>query len=109
MFALLRDPDQLERLKADPSLIESAVEELLRYDGPVQRTDRIAHHDIEVGGASIRQGERVTVSLGAANRDPAQFPEPDRLDAARANNRHLAFGGACITVWARRWHGSRPR
>jgi pimeloyl-[acyl-carrier protein] synthase len=93
LLALLRHPDQLAKLRADPSLIHGAVEELLRYDGPVQRTGRVAHADVEVGGVSIRQGERVTVFLGAANRDPAQFPEPDRLDITRADNHHLAFGG----------------
>lgn len=93
MLALLRHPGQLERLRADPGLIQSAVEELLRYDGPVQRTGRITHGDVEVGGVSIPQGQRVAAFLGAANRDPAYFPEPDRLDVARANNHHLSLGG----------------
>jgi len=93
MLALLRHPDQLARLRADPSLIQSAVEELLRYDGPVQRTGRLGLEDAEVGGQRVQAGESVTAFLGAANRDPVQFADPDRLDVARSNNHHLAFGG----------------
>ncbi|MFN2503298.1 MAG: cytochrome P450 [Acidimicrobiales bacterium] len=91
MLALLRHPDQLQRLRDDPSLIRSAVEELLRYDSPVQFTARITTSDVEVGGEAIPAGEQVIVLVGAANRDPAQFPEPDRLDLSRAENRHLSF------------------
>jgi cytochrome P450 len=93
MFALLRHPDQLATLRAEPALIGSAIEELLRYDGPVQRTGRVALADVEIGGSVIRRGERVSVLLGAANRDPDRFAEPDRLDIARGDNHHLAFGG----------------
>jgi cytochrome P450 len=92
-LALLRHPDQLTRLRDDPSLIRTGVEELLRYDGPVHVTARIATSDVEIGGETIHAGEQAVAILGAANRDPEQFPDPDRLDVARTPNRHLAFGG----------------
>lgn len=91
LLALMRHPDQLARLRADPDLIRFAVEELLRYDSPVQATFRIAREETSIGDVPIGRGERVTVVLGAANRDPAQFPEPDRLDLGRTDRRHLAF------------------
>jgi cytochrome P450 len=91
-LALLRHPDQLRRLRAAPGLIGSAVEELLRYDGPVQRTARVPSEDIVLGGRTIPKGELVMPFIGAADRDPAQFPEPDRLDIGRTDNRHIAFG-----------------
>lgn len=92
LLALLRHPDQLTALRGDPSLIPSAVEELLRYDGPVQRTGRIPHADVEIGGKKIAPGEMVVALIGAANRDPARFPDPDRLDITRRDNDHIAFG-----------------
>lgn len=91
VLALLKHPDQLERLREDPSLIQSAVEELLRYESPVQAISRIAVEDIELQGKTIKSGQQVIVYLGAANRDPDQFPQPDQLDIARPENRHLAF------------------
>jgi cytochrome P450 len=90
--ALLRHGDQLERLRRDPGLIGSAVEELLRFDGPVQRTARIPSEDVVFGGHTIPKGEMVMPFIGAADRDPAQFPDPDHLDIGRGDNRHIAFG-----------------
>jgi cytochrome P450 len=92
MLALLRHRDQLERLQRDPGLITTAVEELLRFDGPVQRTARIPSEDVTLGGHTIAKGEMVMPFIGAADRDPAQFPDPDRLDIGRSDNRHIAFG-----------------
>ncbi len=92
ILALLDHPEQWERLRHHPSLIPSAVEEFLRYDGPVQSVVRVAAEDIELDGKRIRQGERIFSMLIAADRDPRQFPRPDRLDVARQDNRHIAFG-----------------
>jgi len=91
-LALLRHPGELRRLRGDPRLVPSAVEELLRYDGPVQRTARIPSEDVVIRGRTIRAGDMVMPFIGAADRDPEQFPEPDRLDLGRADNRHIAFG-----------------
>jgi len=91
-LALLRHPDQLRRLREDPALIGGAIEELLRFDGPVQRTARIPSEDVTIAGHKIAAGEMVMPFIGAADRDPAQFPEPDRLNITRAENRHVAFG-----------------
>jgi pimeloyl-[acyl-carrier protein] synthase len=91
-LALLRHPDQLRLLRERPELIGTAVEELLRFDGPVQRTARIPSEDITIDGRTIPKGELVMPFIGAADRDPAQFPDPDRLDITRADNRHVAFG-----------------
>ena len=92
LLALLRNRDQWERLRADPSLARTAVEELLRYDGVVKAMLRWAKEDVEVGGKTIKEGDRILLSLFGANRDPAKFPEPDRLDVARHPNPHVAFG-----------------
>jgi len=91
-LALLRHPDQLRRLRDNPALIGSAVEELLRFDGPVQRTARIPSEDVIIDGHTIAKGEMVMPFIGAADRDPAQFRDPDRLDIGRSDNRHIAFG-----------------
>jgi cytochrome P450 len=92
VLSLLRNPDQLERLRANLSLIPSAVEELLRYESPSQHTGRLAPEDTELGGKQIRKRQAVMAVMAAANRDPERFPDPDRLDIARKDNRHLAFG-----------------
>jgi len=92
MLALIRHPDQMQRLREDPSLLRTAVEELLRYDSPVQIDGRTVLEDMEIGGVPIAAGQQVVGLLGAANRDPAQFDRPDELDIGREDNRHLAFG-----------------
>jgi cytochrome P450 len=92
MLALLRHPDQLKLLRDDPSLTAGAVEELLRYDSPVQITSRVAGEDMTLAGEPLRRGDILLGLIGAANRDPAQFPDPDRLDVRRPDNKHLAFG-----------------
>jgi cytochrome P450 len=94
LLSLLRHRDQLERLQADPPLITSAVEELLRYESPSQHTARLAPADVELDGRVIRKRQAVIAVMGAANRDPERFPDPDRLDLGRPDNRHLAFGWA---------------
>jgi cytochrome P450 len=91
--ALLRHPGELAKLRARPGLVVSAVEECLRYDGPIILTGRVLHADVEFGGKTIPKGARVWAMLAAANRDPEAFPEPDRFDVERAPNEHLAFGG----------------
>jgi len=93
-LTLLRYPDSLEQLRTHPEIVASAVEELLRYESPVQHTARIASADMELGGKNIRKGAKVVAALAAANRDPNRFPDPDRLDLLRSDNRHLAFGWA---------------
>jgi cytochrome P450 len=92
-LALLRNRDQLRLLQDDPSMMRGAIEELLRFDAPVQLTGRIPLEDLEFGGKTIRKGQQVVALVGAANRDPAQFEEPDRLDLGRVDVRHIAFGG----------------
>ena len=92
LTALLSHPDQAARLRQDPALLPTAIEELLRYESPVQWTSRIAKEAIAVNGLQIEAGQFVVLGLGAANRDPAQFTDPDRLDLTRREGRHLAFG-----------------
>jgi cytochrome P450 len=92
VLALLRHPDERRRLADDPSLMRTAVEEFLRYDSPIQATDRVATADCEIGGHAIRKGQLVGLILGAANRDPEQFDAPERFDVGREKNDHLAFG-----------------
>ncbi len=94
LFSLLQRPEQQTLLTADPALMPSAIEELLRFESTTQYTGRIAPHQIELGGKVIRQGDSVTAVLAAANRDPARFPQPDELDLTRADNRHIAFSWA---------------
>ncbi len=94
LLTLLRHPAERARLDADPALMPSAVEELLRYESPSQQTMRLAPTDVELGGCAIAAGQPVIAVLAAANRDPDRFPDPDRLDLGRQDNRHLAFGYA---------------
>jgi cytochrome P450 len=94
LLALLKSPDQRDKLTEDPSLLKNAVEEMLRYDAPAQFINRIAREDVEVGGVRIQAGQNILAVIGAANRDPRVFPEPDTFDIERPNAiRHLAFGG----------------
>jgi cytochrome P450 len=98
-LALLSDPEKAEMLRALPELMPEAIEELLRYGGPSRAQFRRAAEGLALGGAAIAKGDRVALMLAAANRDPEQFPEPDRLDFRRGSPRHLAFGDgrhACI-------------
>jgi cytochrome P450 len=92
LLALVRNPDQLDRLRADRSLLRTAVDELLRYDSPVQITARTAYEDILLGDECIDAGTTVLALLGAANRDPARFNDPDRLDVGRSEAPPLSFG-----------------
>src|ERR1700735_2164749 len=94
VLTLLRNPDELEQLRADSSLIPSAVEELLRYESPSQHTARLAPDNVELGGRKILKRQADIAVMGAANRAPERFPDPDRPDLARKDNRHLAFGWA---------------
>ena len=92
LLSLLQHPEQLALLRSDLSLLPSAVEELLRYESPIQYTTRLAPDDLELGGKLIRKRQAVIAVLGAANHDPSRFPDPERLDIMRKDNRHLAFG-----------------
>ena len=92
LLTLMRNPEQLARLRDNPSLIPSAVEELLRYESPSQHTGRIAREDVQMGGKQVRKGQAVMAIMAAANRDPERFSEPDRLILDRTDNKHLAFG-----------------
>jgi cytochrome P450 len=93
IWLLLKNPGELAKLKADPSLINTCVEEVLRYESPVDITGRIAPRDIEVGGCPIHQSQSMFLSLRGANRDPEAFPEPHRFDISRKGSPHVAFGG----------------
>jgi cytochrome P450 len=92
MYTLLRHPKEADELRQNPEMIRSAVEELLRYESPVQYTGRMALEELEICGVRLRRGEPIMFLLAAANRDPQRFEEPDRLNLKRANNPHLAFG-----------------
>ena len=94
VLSLLRNPSELTRLLREPALIPSAVEEMLRYESPSQQTTRMAPEGVVLGGKTIPAGQAVIAVMGAGNRDPERFPDPDRLDVERGDNRHLAFGWA---------------
>jgi cytochrome P450 len=91
-LALLQHPEQMHKLRDNPALIPSGVEELLRYDSPVQFTSRVCLEDLTLDGKQLKAGETLLLLLGAANRDPATFADPDRLDVTRTENKHVAFG-----------------
>ncbi|MBL9215429.1 MAG: cytochrome P450 [Opitutaceae bacterium] len=92
IYELIRHPEQQERLRADPALIDTAVEECLRYCGPFHRDQRVVAVDTVVDGRAVARGDFILLLLAAANRDPRQFPDPDSFDLGRRPNRHLAFG-----------------
>ena len=92
LLSLLQHPDQLQRLRDDPAAVKSAIEEFLRYQSPNQRIIRLVKEDFEIEGRQIMRGQRIMFLIGAANRDPTQFPDPNRLDVCREPNRHVAFG-----------------
>ncbi|MGA7047912.1 MAG: cytochrome P450, partial [Candidatus Sulfotelmatobacter sp.] len=108
MYTLLQHPQETAELRERPEMIRSAVEELLRYESPVQFTARVLKEDVEVCGQQIRKGWTVLCMLGAANRDPKQFKEPNQLDLKRLNNQHLAFSAGlhfCIGAQLARLEG----
>ncbi|HWB44033.1 MAG TPA: cytochrome P450 [Hyphomicrobiaceae bacterium] len=108
LFALLQWPSEKARLMAEPRLIGTAVEEILRFESSNQLGNRLAVREVELGGVTIPAGTYLTIGIGAANRDPAEFPDPDRLDIARQPNRHLAFGSGphvCIGLNVARLEG----
>jgi len=109
MLALLRNPDQLQILRAAPERVPAAIEELLRYDSPVQLTSRIVKADCTLSGHRLRKGQQLVLLLGAANRDPAAFPDPERLDVSRPDVRHLSFSHGihfCLGAQLARLEGS---
>lgn len=93
MLGLLRNPEVMRKLRSHPELMPNAIEELIRYDSPVQMITRWAYEDIEIGGKLIRRGEQVGLMLGSANRDPERFINPDQIDIAREDCKHCGFGG----------------
>jgi cytochrome P450 len=92
LLALLQHPDQLTRLRADPGLLPTAIEELMRFDSPLQLFERTATEDAEIGGVTVERGQKIAALLGSANRDPAAFEEPDVLDVGRTGSPHISFG-----------------
>jgi len=92
VFTLLQNPGSWEMIRADPLLVPLAVEEILRYESPIQMIARIAAEDVNLHGEVIKRGQPVALILGSANRDPDQFPDADRFDSRRTENRHVAFG-----------------
>jgi cytochrome P450 len=92
LLALLEHPDQMQRLREDPSLLPTAIEELMRFDSPLQLFERTATEDVEIGGVTVERGQKIAALLGSANHDPAVFPEPEILDVGRTDNPHISFG-----------------
>ncbi|HEY0404037.1 MAG TPA: cytochrome P450, partial [Blastococcus sp.] len=91
-LALLRNPDQLQRLREDRSLLPTAIEELMRFDSPLQLFERTATEDVEIGGVTVTEGQKIAALLGSANHDPAVFEAPETLDVGRSENPHISFG-----------------
>lgn len=105
---LLRHPDQLERLRQDPSLVPAAVEEFLRYEAPIQGTARLVHEPLTIGGHTVRAGRVLVLMLGSANHDEAVFDDASRLDIGRQPNPHVTFGGGghlCLGAFLARVEG----
>jgi cytochrome P450 len=92
LLALLENPDQLQRLRDDPALLPTAIEELMRYDSPLQLFERTATEDVAIGGITVERGQKIAALLGAGNRDPQVFTDPDTLDVGRTDNPHITFG-----------------
>src|SRR4051794_20455513 len=92
LLALLQHPAELDRLRADPGLLPTAIEELMRFDSPLQLFERTATEDVEIGGVTVAAGQKIAALLGSANRDPAVFESPDILDVGRTENPHISFG-----------------
>jgi len=92
LWALLNNPGEMQRLRGDPALVPSAIEEMLRYDGPIQLNNRRLTAPLALSGTKLPADTRVTIGIGAANRDPAQFPDAEHFDVGRKPNRHVAFG-----------------
>jgi cytochrome P450 len=92
IWLLLKHPDQHARLRANPALMASAIEEVLRFESPLHRVGRTALNDTNVAGVTVRKGETVFLLLASANRDPVQFTQPDEFDIGRTPNKHIAFG-----------------
>ncbi len=92
LWLLLTQPQELAHLRADSGLLNTAIEEMLRYEGPIQLNNRRLTAPLELGGRTLPAGTFITIGIGAANRDPAQFPDPERFDVGRKPNRHVAFG-----------------
>jgi cytochrome P450 len=91
ILTLARHPESLARLRANPELIATAIEEVLRFESPVQATSRVARDAIEIGGEVIEPGQGISLLFGSGNRDESQFPNPNELDIVRRPNRHLTF------------------
>jgi len=96
-LTLLRHPEEMDRLRREPALIRGAIEEILRYEGPLQGTSRVAVEDMELYGEKIGAGQSLLTLMGCANRDAQQFPNPDCFDPTRKNNAHLDFGAGAHT------------
>jgi cytochrome P450 len=92
LLALLEHPDQLQRLREDPGLLPTAIEELMRFDSPLQLFERTATADVEIGGVTVERGQKIAALLGSANRDPGVFADADSLDVGRTDNPHITFG-----------------